>query len=217
MTTVDLIQERLEGALRSASGADDRELAARLRDDGHRLVLLMNGLVRATRLYSLDNQALDAPARELAEVLSGLLESLGVVHVVFVEDQAYVNDVRLRLRASEQPVVDQLVADLGRHDVGGLSFHQPLDADRWKRVAHALANPSEGARPASALRDRLREIGDIDVSGRWRFRVSDEEGSGTKRHAEVLERAQEVLVEALSGLSGGRMPNPLPVRRVVID
>ena len=56
MTTVDLIQERLESALRSASGADDRELAARLRDDGHRLVLLMNGLVRATRLYSLDNQ-----------------------------------------------------------------------------------------------------------------------------------------------------------------
>src|SRR6266702_955612 len=174
MTTVDLIQERLEGALRSASGADDRELAARLRDDGHRLVLLMNGLVRATRLYSLDNQALDAPAKELAEVLSGLLESLGVVHVVFVEDQAYVNDVRLRLRASEQP----------------------LDADRWKRVAHALANPSEDARPASALLERLREIGDIDVSGRWRFRVSDEDGSGPKRYAEVLEWAKAVLVEA---------------------
>ncbi len=217
MTTLDLIQQRLEGALRSASGADDRELAARLRDEGHRLVLLMNGLVRATRLYSLDNHALEAPAKELAGALSGLLESLGVVHVVFVEDQAYVNDVRLRLRASEQPVVDQLAADLGRHDVGGLSFHQPLDAEEWKRVAHALANPSEGAGPASALLERLQAIGDIEVSGRWRFRVSDEDGSGPKRHAEVLERAKAVLVEALSGLAAGRMPNPLPVRRVVID
>jgi len=118
MTTLDQIQERLEGALRSASGADDRELAARLRDEGHRLVLLMNGLVRATRLYSLENQALDAPAQELAEVLAGLLESLGVVHVVFVEDQAYVNDVRLRLRPAEQPIVDQLVADLTAQGVG---------------------------------------------------------------------------------------------------
>ena len=217
MTALDLIQERLEGALRSASGADDRELAARLRDEGHRLVLLMNGLVRATRLYSLDNQALDAPAKELAEVLSGLLESLGVVHLVFVEDQAYVNDVRLRLSPSEQPVVDQLMADLGRHDAGGLSFHQPLDADRWKRAAHALGSPSDDPRPASALRERLQDIGDIDVSGRWRFRVSDEDQSGPKRYAEVLERAKAVLVEALGGLAGGRMPNPLPVRRVVID
>jgi len=217
MTTLDLIQQRLEGALRSASGADDRELAARLRDEGHRLVLLMNGLVRATRLYSLDNQALEAPAQELTEVLSGLLESLGVVHVVFVEDQAYVNDVRLRLRPSEQPAVDQLVADLGRHDVGGLSFHQSLDPQQWKRVAHALGTPSEGPGPASALLERLQDVGDIDVSGRCRFRMSDEDRPGTKRHDEVLERAKSVLAEALGGLAGGRMPNPLPLRRVVID
>ena len=217
MTNLDEIQQRLEGALRSASGADDRELAARLRDEGHRLVLLMNGLVRATRLYSLDNQALDAPAQELAEVLAGLLESLGVVHLVFVEDQAYVNDVRLRLRPAEQPIVDQLVADLGRHDVGGLSFHQPLDAQMWKGVAQALGTPAEDPGAASALLERLQQVGDIDVSGRWRFRMSDEDRSGPKRHDEVLERAKTVLAEALGGLAGGRMPNPLPLRRVVID
>jgi len=217
LTAPEAIQERLERDWQSASRADDRELAARILDEGHRLVFLLNGLVRATRLYSLDNQALDAPALDLAQVLSGLLESLGAVHVVLVEDQAYVNDVRLRVRPSEQPVIDQLVAELDRHEVGGLSFHQSLDAERLKRLAQAVSGPAEAPSPANALGSHLRELGDIEVSGRWHFRVSDEAPSGPKAHAEVRGRAEAALHEALGRLAAGRMPNPLPVRRVVID
>lgn len=217
MTAPEAIQERLERAFQSASQADDRELAGRIRDEGHRLVFLLNGLVRATRLYNLDNQALEAPALEVAEVLSGLLEDLGAVHVVLVEDQAYLNDVRLRVRPSEQPVIDQLVAELDRHEVGGLSFHQSLDAERMKQLAYAVSSPAEASGPANALGSRLRELGDVEVSGRWRFRVGDEDRSGQKAHTDVLRRAETVLREVLGRLAAGRMPNPLPVRRVVID
>lgn len=217
MTTIDTIQHRLGAALQLAGLADDQELATRIRDEGHRFVFLLNGLVRATRLYELDNQALDAPAAELAGVLSGLLDRLGAVHLVCVEDQVYVNDVRLRVRSSEQPVVDQLVADMGRHEAGGLSFHQGLDSDGWKRVAQALGSSPEGPQPARALLARLQDIADIEVSGRWRFRIGDDDRSGPQRYADVLGRAAVALREALGRLAAGRMPNPLPVRRAVID
>jgi HD domain len=217
MNSPEMIQERLDRAWQSATQADDRELAARIRDEGHRLVFLLNGLVKATRLYSLDNQALDAPSRELAQVLSGLLETLGAVHVVLVEDQAYVNDVRLRVRPSEQPVIDQFGAELGRHEVGALSFHQCIDGPGLKQLAQAVSGPAEGAEAASALGKRLRELGDIEVSGRWRFRVGDETPSGPKAYADVLGRAEATLRDVLGRLAAGRMPNPLPVRRAVID
>lgn len=217
MTTIEAMQDRLETALQRAGRADDRELSARIREEGHRLVFLLNGLVRATRLYDANNEALDSPAAELSEVVASLLASLGVVHVVLVEDQVYVNDVRLRIRPPEQPVVDQLMADLGRHNAGGLSFHQALPAASWKEVARAIGSPPEGPQPLNVLAAHLRKIGDTEISGRWRFHVGEGTRPGSKPHAEVLGRAEAALVEALARLAAGRMPSPLPVRRAVID
>ena len=55
------------------------------------------------------------------------------------------------------------------------------------------------------------------MSGRWRFHVGDDARPGSRPHAEVLGRAEVALLEALGRLAAGRMPNPLPVRRAVID
>ena len=45
------MQHDLHRALQRARQADDRELAGRVRDEGHRLVFLLNGLIRMSRLY----------------------------------------------------------------------------------------------------------------------------------------------------------------------
>jgi hypothetical protein len=217
MTTVGTIQTRLEKALQRASQSDDRELAGRIRDEGHRLVFLLNGLLRSSRMYSIDNTALETPAQEFAVALKGLMDLLGAVHVVCVEDQVYVNDVRLRVRPTEQPVVDHLAAEMGRHDVGGLSFHQPPDAAAVKALAVIVGGPAGTDRPRQALAARLAPVLDVELSGKWRFRLH---GDATARKADFREarrRAGPVLQEALANLAAGRLPNPLPVRRAVID
>jgi hypothetical protein len=211
-------QDRLEEALRGAGRADERELAARVRDEGRRLVFLLSGLVRSACLYTLDNDALAGPSAELEEVLGGLVEQFGMVCLVLVEDQAYLNDIRLRVRATEQPVVDQLSTSLARHETSGLTVRHRLSAGALRRLARAISGPAEGERPAAALRAKLAGLGDVDVSGRWRLRlVGEEETRGPRTHAEVLARAEAAVRDALARLTAGWMPNPLRIRRVVID
>jgi hypothetical protein len=218
MSTIGTIQKRLEKALQRASQSDDRELAGRIRDEGHRLIFLLNGLLRSSRMYSTDNTALEAPSRDFATTLRGLLDLLGVVHVVCVEDQVYLNDVRLRARQSEQAVVDNLVAELGRHDVGGLSFHQALDAAAVKAFAVALGGPTDGAHPRADLAAKLAPIGDVELSGKWRFRLGGEaEPAKRLDYGEAIRRTGAVITEAVANLAADRLPNPLPVRRAVME
>ena len=77
MTTIERMQQGLEKALVRASQADDREVAARIREEGHRIVFLFNGLLGMSRMYDVDNAAFDAPSREFAAALRSLLELLG--------------------------------------------------------------------------------------------------------------------------------------------
>jgi hypothetical protein len=210
------MQRGLEKALRRASLSDDRELMGRVRDEGHRLVFLLNGLMRTSRLYTGDNAALDAPALEFGGVLRGLVELLGAVHLVNVEDHVFVNDVRLRVRPQEQVVVDTFAAELQRHAVGGLSFHAPLEMFETRTLARALgAPPGEPAR--AALAERVASIRTLEVFGRYRFRVTGERTFLRRGHADVARQAANVAREAVAALGANRLPNPLPVRRAVVD
>jgi hypothetical protein len=216
--TVDTMQQELEKALERANQADDRELSGRVREEGHRLVFLLNGLMRTSRLYHTDNAAFEAPTTEFTAVLSSLMELLGAVHVVCVEDQIYVNDVRLRVRPSEQGVVESLVAELGRHDVGGISFHRPLDPSGVKALAQALAGQAaESDHPRAALAARLASVGDVELSGRFRFRLGGEPTPVQRDYTEAVRRGASVVQEAMANLASARLPNPLPVRRAVIE
>jgi hypothetical protein len=217
--SIGAMQRTLERALARAREADDRELAGRVREEGQRLVFLTNGLLRASRLYAGENAALDGPAAEIARILVTLLELLGSVHLVCVEDQVYVNDVRLRPRPSEQDVIAHLIAELDRHDVGGVSFHMPLDATMIKSLARAFADPpADPTAPRAALFLRLAPtVPLVELTGRYRFRVKGERAPVRRSHAEVLRTGAQVAREAFANLAAGRLPNPLPVRRAVID
>jgi hypothetical protein len=213
------MQRTLERALARAREADDRELAGRVRDEGQRLVFLSNGLVRASRLYTAENAALDGPAAEIASTLMALLDLLGAVHVVCVEDQVYINDVRLRPRPAEQDVIAHFIEELDHHDVGGVSFHMPLDPVMIKSLARAFADaPGDPAAPRAALYRRLAPtVPLVELTGRYRFRVKGERAPVRRSHDEILRSGAQVAREAFTNLAAGRLPNPLPVRRVVID
>ena len=96
MDELDRAQSSLGRALGRARAGEDRELAQKVREGGEQLVQLLAGLLKLTRVHSPDNRAFDAPVAELARLLAALGEALGTVNLVTVEDQVYLNDIRVR-------------------------------------------------------------------------------------------------------------------------
>ena len=216
--SITAMQRSLEKAVARASLADDRDLAGRLRDEGQRLVFLLNGLVRSSRLYQTGNAAIDGLATETSQMLKRLLALLGAVHIVMVEDQIYVNEVRIRMKDREQELLDQLVLELARHEVGGLSFHSPLEPEDIKTIGRALAaTAAEAGQARAALGARMSGLPGVELGGRYRFRLKGEKLAARTDAGEVLRRGATLVQDTLAQLAGDRVPHPLSIRRVVID
>jgi hypothetical protein len=57
----------------------------------------------------------------------------------------------------------------------------------------------------------------VELTGRYRFRLEGDSAPTQASQSSALQRGSKVLAEALANLAGGRIPNPLPVRRAVMD
>ena len=145
MTSVDLeaSQHQLGNAVDRARMGEDRDLASRVRDTGERFVRQLFGALRLTRIHDLGNAVFDKPVQELCTSLGELERLLGAIHLVTVEGQVYINDVRVRLD-ERLDTAAQLGRELGRHDVGGISFHAALPVPSMKSLIDAFgAEPAE--------------------------------------------------------------------------
>ena len=210
-------QELLGRAIGRARIGEDRELANRVRELGERLAHLLLGLLRMTRMHSPDNHAFDRPVEELHLTLVHLNEILGAVHLVAVEDQIYVNDIRIR--TGEKAGSQELGPELQQHNVGGLTFHQPLEDPAIRGLIGCLGAEPPAAEPRTALGLALESagVGGVELQGRFRFRMAGEEREEVTDPRDVLTRALAVTDEAFQNLAAGRVPNPLPLRRIVTE
>jgi hypothetical protein len=212
-------QDRLFRTLERARASEDRELAGRVRDEGFQLVHQLNGLLRMSRLHSLDNRAFEKPLKESARSLLGLGELLGTLTLAVVEDQVYLNEIRIRLDGPQGGAVE-LGAELARHGLGGLRFHRaPGEAELRRFVACFAAKPDPRS-PRAVLRAALQRDGleGIELLGRFRARVAADapaEGPGAPSAADALERCAQAVTDAFDNLGRGRLFNPLPARRAV--
>ena len=211
-------QEELGRAIGRARIGEDRELANRVRELGERLAHLLLGLLRMTRMHSPDNHAFDRPVEELAVTMVHLNEILGAVHLVAVEDQVYVNDIRIRT-GEKVAGTQELGAELRRHNVGGLTFHQPLEDPAIRGLIGCLGAEPPAAEPRTALGLALETAGvaGVELQGRFRFRMAGEERQEVTDRRDILTRALAVTDEAFQNLAAGRVPNPLPLRRIVTE
>jgi hypothetical protein len=214
---IKVAQERLGRQLERARSAEDRELSRQVREVGEQYARLLYGLLRMTRLHALDNQAFEVPVQEWARVHQKLHEVLGTVHLICVEDQVYVNDVRIRFDMGHEHI-EALGADLRRHNVGGISCNEPLGPDQIRFLITALAaKPVPGA-ARHALQQKLNDHGlsSIELHGPFRFRMKGERTRKAERaFLDVYQQSASVVTEAYKNLAANRMPNPLPVRRLV--
>jgi hypothetical protein len=222
-TLVDA-QASLGRAIDRARAGEDRELAQQVRDGGEQMVRLLTGLLRLMRTHSADNHAFDNPTRDLSLALARMTDLLGPLHLVCVEGQLYLNDIRVRMDERTGGAAD-LAEELQRHGCGGVSFGTPLDEAAIRRFVHVVAARGAPERPLATLQATLRDagLGSVAVQGLFRLRLTGESAPATgpapdgREVQETLERAAGLVGEAWDNLSESRVPNPLPVRRLVND
>jgi len=212
-----LAQKRLGRTLERASIGEDRQLATAVRESGEGFANLFYSLIRMTRIYDLNNESFKRPIEELLTVLDWLLNSLGVVHLVTVEEQVYINDIRIRFKAAGSPT-HQLGGDLRRHNVGTVTFHRPIDAEQALALFAAVGAPPAPEKPRTALSRSLASSGidGVELGGVNRYLLAGEEQLDTE-WGEVLTRAAELVEETWNHVGAGRMLNPLSLRRMVVE
>ena len=214
---MDASQDALGRSLERARMGEDKDLAARVRDLGERLVRLLYGLLKMTEIHALDNDAFNRPSEEFSKVTIDLMELLGVIHIVTVEDQVFVNDIRIRLGRATG--ASSLSEELGSHQVGGLSMHQAPKQEDVLEMIRLLAAEASEEMPRGNLIEQFTGAGlnFVDLLGIYRFRISGEAQFVKKDSKKVLARATNLVNEAWDNLGASRTPNPLPLRRAVTD
>lgn len=212
-------QQRLGEAIERARMGEDRDLARLVREVGERFVRQLFGLLRMVKLHALDNEAFDKPLADVSASLTELMNLLGAVHLVAVEDQVYVNDIRIRFdERGEWGFAFE--HELRRHEVGGLSFQAEPGENGFRALVAAFAAPPAPGSPRRALQEALVESGVdmIDLLPPFRFRITGEKSGYRAADLKVASTRASSLVDAtFTALGGGRMPNPLPIRRVVTE
>jgi hypothetical protein len=217
MDDLERAQSALGRAIGRARAGEDRELAQRVRERGEQLAHMLAGLLKMSRVHAADNRAFDAPASEFGKALEQLVGLLGPVHLVTVEDQVYVNDIRIR--TDGKTGAKELNAELQKHNVGGATFHAALGALQVRALVAAFAaKPAEGA-PRRTLQKGLFERGvdSVELQGIYRLRTREESQVTQAEPAEVVRRALEAIAETWDSLAVGRMLNPLPLRRSAVE
>ncbi len=218
MDDLSRAQSALGRALGRARAGEDRELAQRVREGGEALAHMLGGLLKLTRTHAPDNRAFDAPVTEFGRALAALHDALGTVHLVAVEDQIYVNDIRIRAEARAGGA--SLGGELRRHNAGGISFHGALEPRQIRALVAGVAGPAATEAPRRSLGRWLTEqgVGAVELTGIYRFRTTQADATQPRRDpAEVLARLLELMGETFENVAAGRVLNPLPLRRCVVE
>jgi len=211
-------QSSLARALGKARAGEDRELAQRVRDGGEHLAHMLGGLLKLCRTHAPDNHAFDAPVAEFCKALSSLGEALGTVRLITVEDQVYVNDIRIRTDGAGS--AKDLGEELQRHNTGGVHFHAPLTGAQVRELVAGLAAPPAPERRRAALQQRLEAqgLGALELHGVYRFKAAASDATAPRRDpGEILALLLSLVEEAWDDAQAGRVLNPLPLRRAVVE
>jgi HD-GYP domain-containing protein (c-di-GMP phosphodiesterase class II) len=210
-------QRRLGYVIERASIGEDRQLARKVREKGEAFVQILYGTMRMTRMYEINNETFERPIKEIGTLLSWLVEQLGTVHLVAVEGQVYINDVRIRFKTADQ-ADSKLGEDLARHNVGSITFHEPIGDDKMLALLALLGTLEarrEGRRAAVVTKLRDLQIDSVELGGINRY-ITDDDQIETN-WSEVLDRAVEAVEETWANVTAGRALNPLSLRRVVVE
>jgi hypothetical protein len=220
MTQVDDTLSRAQASLARAVGraraGEDTELAQKVRDGGESVAQTLSGMLKMLQVHDPGNRAFDVPTEQLSQGLARLVDLVGPVQLAAVEDQVYVNDVRVR--ATGKGAAAELGAQLARHNVGGATFHAALEPREVRLLVGALAQAPADVAPRRTLQRALVERGvrSVELLPRLRFRLHGEEMARERDPIEAMVATLRLVGETFDQAVEGRSVSPLPLRRAVV-
>ena len=209
-------QTSLARAVARARAGEDYELAQKVRERGETISKLLAGLLKLNRVHVSDNTAFDVPVTELSRAIHELVDLLGTVHLVAVQDQVYVNDIRIPTGSGAS---GELSGELATHNTGGLTFHAALAPEAVRAIASAFAKAPAADLPRHTLQRRLFALGvkTVELTPRVRYIAEDDENATKRNPLEAMGRALQLVAETYDNVAAGRVLNVLPLRRVVAE
>lgn len=209
-------QLRLAKAMERAQLGEDHQLMQQVREKGEQIVTILHGLLRTSRLHHSDNSVFEQPIEEFVAAAKVLYDLIGVVNLVTVEQQVYINDVRVRFaESSEIPVT--LTKEMKRHNVGGLTLHAPPTDQDLRSLLACFSQTPAATSPRMALAQALvaRGVKQVEVTGIYRYLLSGE--SSKKQKKDVVNRSDNATRHAWNNAVNERVLNALPLRRMTAE
>ena len=125
-----------------------------LQELGPALLTRFYGLLRAARLYSVSNQAVQRQLQEFVALLLRGLEEETELALVTASGYFYLNSVRIKAQASLLTVYHTLMAELERRQMGGVRVLQGVTAPEVERFIQLFVGAEDPAL-AEGLADAL--------------------------------------------------------------
>lgn len=217
--TIAAAQKQLGEAMDAAKAGESKELAQMVRDKGDRFVRVLSGTISLSRIHDLRNRAFDQPVADLCSAIETMHDLLGPVTLIMVEDQVYVNDIRIRFGVGSDAGVN-----LGRiwaqHNVGGLMFHEPISEEQIRLLVKLVSSdPAEdGARTILQSKFNQAGLSMLQLQPMYRFREQWERGTKIGADAKKAYSMSSGAVGSVwDDLAAGRSLNPLPVRKAMSE
>ena len=212
-------QQSLGRSIDRARAGEDPQLAGIVREKGEQLVGLLFGLLRMSRAYAPENPALNQPVAELTATVARLSSLLGPLHLVAVEEQVYLNEIRVRTPQQERDG-KSLAAELLPHGTGGLTFTAAPSELQLRALLQCLKAKPAPERQRAALREALlaRGVDNVEPAVLQRLRTADDASPADRLDpADLVSRGVELVEGLWEAVAEGRRMNILPLRRVVTD
>jgi hypothetical protein len=207
-------QLRLMRGIDRARIGEGEGLATLVREEGLRFANLFSGLVRMIRVHALSNAAFDRPIADFSSSCGRLLALVDVVHLVAVEDQLYINDIRLRFETGSS--AEGLGKALHRRKLGGLDFEVALEPAVVRGMLAAFSEPVDAEDPAVGLVSAFarHKVSGVAPVRPLRFKLRGEGQVGVEALRDARGRT---IDETWSALGTGKAPNTLGLRKMVLD
>ncbi|MBI4820696.1 MAG: hypothetical protein HY791_30810 [Deltaproteobacteria bacterium] len=130
---------------------------------GRRLVAQIHQLLRTFRIHDSSNRALTVATETLRDTINQLFDEVGPIRIQFVDDQVYLNDVRLRADTTTLEHATVLYSELRTRNMGGLAFAKRVETAGLQTFLTHLAAPVENPEDVARLRQSLEGLRDVAI------------------------------------------------------
>lgn len=221
---VDSLHSEMIDALDQIGLKAQDELTNQIRLDGSKFVTLFHVLVKTAGLYEANNQIFARPLKELLEVQGRLFQTLSEVTIVGIEDQFYINDIRVSMQgANMKQICRELCHEFERMDLGGMTLREPMEETQWQEMMHYFVGKATPGQQVT--REHLQESFRERQLNRYilllkevSFRISGDSSEGVEASlVQMYAKGLNVCEDTWRAGLYGQPPNPRPVRRMVQD